>query len=218
MFEEHIANSMRLLENNGIFLTEGMTEQEIEKAERCYNITFPTDYRAFLSICLPLYDYDYTDWRNTSDKYVSHIKCKMYDETIDGVLYTITRLGGWPDAWGIRPPSDDEAIALAKNQIRQTPLFIPINSNRYLSLSPHQSGNSVYSIHQGDDVICYGKDIWDYFSLRYGDDNERHVNLKEASEPVPQYNTFVYHSINNFFYQGNRYFDESGMPINREAA
>lgn len=218
-FDEQINISMQLLEENGIFLTEGMTEQELDNAERCYNIKFPADYRAFLSVCLPLYDYDYTDWRNMSEKYVKYIQTKMYEGTIDGVLYTITKLGGWLNACGNRPDSEDDAIALAKCQIQKSPLFIPINANKYLSLTSKQCGNSVYSIHDGIDVICYGRDLWDYFDLRYGDNSdsrERNVDLKKASEPIPKYNTFVYHSINNFFYQGNRHYDESGMPIKQD--
>ncbi|POP45163.1 SMI1/KNR4 family protein [Superficieibacter electus] len=218
MFTEQINKSIECLRYNGYFITAGLTTQELNAAEECYNITFPADYKAFLSVGMPLYRHDFTDWRNLSAEYVEYIKFKMYDCTIDGVLYAVRKLDGWPESWGKRPDEMEGRLALARKKIKENPLFIPIKSNRYLSLSPAESGNPVYSIHEGDDVVCYGENLWDYF-IKSNDadgdgDGYGHAdaiyNLTTMLEPFPKYNTFVYHSINNFFYQNQRYYDECG--------
>ncbi|ELG85553.1 hypothetical protein A311_04354 [Escherichia coli KTE146] len=215
MYTQQVAQSFKLLRENGIFITQGLTTAEIEAAEKRYNFKFPNDYKALLMQGMPLYDYDFTDWRNLSDEYVKYIQYKMFDETISGVLCCITKFDAWPEAWGNRPDNLEERLNFSREKIKKNPLFIPIKSNRYLALSPADSGNPVYSIHEGDDVICYGENLWDYFTKMYVSEDECdiHINLKTMPEPFPAYNTFVYHSINSFFYRNTRYYDESGRFI-----
>ncbi len=178
MFEKQIENSLTILKEADIILTKGMTEQELQAAEDGFGIKFPPDYREFLSRCLPL-DHEYrinnwrnnfTNWRNTSDKYMENIKWKMYDWTIDGILYTVENLNGWLSSWGEQPNNIEERVELAKSQVKKQPLFIPIDSNRFIAINPCEAGNSVYSIHDID-VMCYGKDIWDYFKKDFIESN-----------------------------------------------
>ena len=219
MFQGEIEKSLKILTKHGILLEAGMSEEEVLAAEKCYDLKFPLDYRAFLMAALPFDDEfdendcwsNFTNWRNLSEEYVSNIKSKMFDWTIDGVLYT-AELGGWLDEWGVQPENAEEKTELIKAKVRENPLFIPIIANKFLALGG-QTDNPVYSIHDGIDVICYGKNIWDFIEKRYSDNNGQTVDLKAISEPVPRYNEFVWHSINNFFYQGRRYYDEHGKYL-----
>ncbi|SCW80200.1 hypothetical protein SAMN04487970_10516 [Paenibacillus tianmuensis] len=213
MYDKQIEDSLKILKQAKISLAKGMTKQELRLAEMRFGIKFPSDYREFLSACLPLSD-DFTNWRDVSDENVFFIKQKMFDWTIEGVLYTIEKLNGWLPAWGNKPNIQEWALALAKQNIKKHPLFMPICSHRFLSLSPMEAGNPVYSIHDGTDVICYGQDFWDYIKRDFADYEPRDtVDLKSIKEPIPQYNVFVYHSINNFFYQGKISYDEHGKYI-----
>ncbi len=215
MYTQQVEQSFKLLRENGIFITQGLTAAEIEAAEKRYCFKFPNDYKALLMQGMPLYDYDFTDWRNLSDEYVQYIQYKMFDETIAGVLYCISKFDAWPGVWGNRPNNLVDRLNFASDKIKKNPLFIPIKSNRYLSLCSLDSGNPVYSIHQGDDVVCYGENLWDYFTKEYAWEDECNIsiNLKTMPEPFTKYNTFVYHSINGFFYQSIRYYDENGTFI-----
>ncbi|WP_240726003.1 SMI1/KNR4 family protein [Escherichia sp. E4208] len=86
MYTQQVEQSFKLLRENGIFITRGLTAAEIDAAEKRYNFKFPNDYKALLIQGMPLYDYDFTDWRNLSDEYVEYIQYKMFDETISGIF------------------------------------------------------------------------------------------------------------------------------------
>lgn len=215
MFEKQIESSIEILKQSNISLAKGMSKRELRIAEARFGITFPPDFREFLSVCLPVTTghYNFTNWRDVGDQNVANVKWWMFNWTIQGVLYTIEKLGGWLPSWGNEPTMLEFKLELAKQQIRKHPLFIPICGNRFLSLNPKEAGNPVYSIHQGDDVICYGKDFWDYIEIDFKDDHDYHrVDLKTIKEPMPHYNEFVYHSLNNFFSAGKSH-DEHGRCI-----
>ena len=220
MFEIEIKKSLKILEEYGITLKDGMSEEEILSAEKYYGLNFPLDFRAFLMAALPFdNDFDdnncwcnFTNWRNLSEEYVNNIKSKMFDWTIDGVLYTAEYLGGWCDDWGVQPETMEEKAETVKAMVKEKPLFIPITANKFLALGDY-SDNAVYSIHDGIDVICYGKNIWDFIEKYFLYNGNKTVDLEAIKEPFPKYNEFVYHSINNFFYQGRKYYDKHGNYI-----
>ncbi len=216
MYKDEIKKSLMILKKSGVIFETGMSEKEFLEAEKCYGVKFPLDYKALLAEALPFSGEDdsscwcnFTDWRNLSEEYVSNIKSKMFDWTIDGVLYTTEYLGGWLEKWGIQPKTMEEKKKLIKKRVKESPLFIPIISNKFLALTDYED-NPVYSIHDGIDVICYGKNIWDFIENFFSDNKNWSVDLKAVKEPVPKYNEFVYRSINNFFYLGRKYYDEHG--------
>ena len=132
MFETNIEKSLKILEDSGIILRNGMSEKEILAAEKCYGIEFPLDYKAILTTVLPFdNEFDendcwsnFTNWRNLSEGYVSNIKSKMFDWTIDGILYTMEYLGGWLDKWGIQPDTPEEKRCICRRFIQRYYRFL----------------------------------------------------------------------------------------------
>lgn len=85
---------------------------------------------------------------------------------LDGLFFDLEHAGLWHAKWGPRP----EALAWQKERVRElvaaAPKLIPIMSHRYISETPHEAGNPVFSVYQSD-IIYYGANLADYFEREF---------------------------------------------------
>lgn len=133
----------------------GLTEAEIVTLEKRWNISFPPDYRLFLSR-LHAPDRPQAGIYRDDDKLLK--------------LYSVPSFFNWQkdeavlqnryDALWDWPGTETERKHL-QELVQAAPKLLPINGNRYLLAEPCQEGNPVLSISHFD-MIVYAANFRDY--------------------------------------------------------
>ena len=95
---------------------------------------------------------------------------------IEGVLFDVEHNSFWLNAWGTQPIKLRIKIETARQQMESAPKLIPIYAHRYISSTPNEAGNPVYSVHQTD-VIFDGQDIWEYFEVEFKEKNQQSIEF-----------------------------------------
>ncbi len=148
----------------------GLTDAEVAAIEARYGLVFPPDLRSLLQTFVPV-GRDFYDWRRgvrvgIDDAATSRIEY-WREMPFDGMAEWVAIEHRWPDAWGPKPESALDALALARERVSRAPRLIPIFSHRYMPDRPCEAGNPVYSTVQTD-TICYGFDLAGYLSKEFG--------------------------------------------------
>ena len=170
MYKKYIS----LLEQQGVQLEKGLTQEEIELAEKIYDIKFPKSLSEFLMTALPV-SKDFYNWRNMEESNVRFIKqmielpkMNIYNEADE--IY-------WNDEWGEEPENIIEFITLVREKLVNAPKLIPIFAHRYI---PMVNGEEIpiLSIH-GVDVIYYAKTLEEYINAEFLGINKKFSSLDE---------------------------------------
>ena len=167
-----------LLRKRGVTFAKGLSDKEITEIENEFRFIFPPDLRQFLQTALPVSN-NFIDWHSIKD-----IK-QRFTWPFEGILFDISNNHFWYKDWGKKPDSQAEQIQLAESFYGQYPPLIPIYSHRYLPATPYEAGNPVFSVYQTD-IICYGNDLFSYFSNEFGIKYDNAV----AQQPTPRYIEF----------------------------
>jgi hypothetical protein len=149
---------------------DGLTDEELVSIESRFRFTFPPDLRAMLSVALPISP-GFPDWRSEEPEELE----RLLDWPADGVCFDITNNEFWLEGWGERPFDTDQACQLAREQIADAPVLIPIYGHRYIPAHPALEGNPVFSVYQTD-IIYYGRNLADYL--------EREFRATAPNEPI----------------------------------
>lgn len=145
-----------ILRDLGIPFEAGLTESEIQDAERSFHFGFPPDLRAFLQAGLPV-GKGFPNWRSESTDSL-HERMRA---PLEGILFDVEHNGFWLPEWGARPGRLEDANAVVEKLVAAAPVLVPIYQHRMIPDRPHQPGNPVFSVHQTD-IIYYGADLRDY--------------------------------------------------------
>ncbi|XP_031482327.1 uncharacterized protein LOC116252302 [Nymphaea colorata] len=156
-FAAYAKNVISHLKSCQIPVAEGLSDEEFSKIERSLNFTFPPDLRSILSEGLPV-GIGFPDWRLSTFRQLR----MMFDLPMSGIVYGVAKGWFWHDAWGPRPDGAEEAIARAKERLREAPVLVPIYSHCYIPSSPVISGNPVFLIHDAHFYYA-GFDVADFF-------------------------------------------------------
>jgi hypothetical protein len=156
MGNAHWLDVIALLKGVGLEFDSGLTDREVEIAERKFNFCFPLDLRAFLQTALPTAEH-FPNWRSGDETEIP----KRLGWPLDGCLFDVEHADFWLPEWGPRPGLLADALKIATAKITEAPKLIPIYSHRYIPEEPHESGNPIFSVHQMD-IIYYGFDLDDY--------------------------------------------------------
>ncbi|MGK4006526.1 hypothetical protein WMF31_28155 [Sorangium sp. So ce1036] len=151
----------QILIDAGVTIAPGLTEAELDRAERVIGARFPPDLRSFLSEGLPTGD-RFPDWRAPESPEVR----RRLDWPFDGIAFDIEHNAFWLDAWGARPSELPEALQIARTLIAEAPRLIPIAGHRYIPVEPARAGNPVFSVYQTD-IIVYGNDLAAYLRCEF---------------------------------------------------
>ena len=149
------------LNRAGVEFAPGLTESEVQRAEKSYGLTFPPDLRMLLNFALPI-GKDWPNWREIHSPAI----WKMLKWPYEGMCFDIEHNAFWPQKWGPRPVDLTECFTVAKQRLDTAPNLIPIFGHRYLPDRPGIEGNPVLSVHQTD-IIHYGRDLCNYFKNEF---------------------------------------------------
>ena len=149
------------LEAAGVAFDKGLTEREIQLVEQSFRFSFPPDLKALLMFALPC-GKSWPNWRNLEDPQIE----VMMSWPTEGICFDIENNGFWPETWGTKPESLDQAFEVANQKVSAAPKLIPIYGHRYLPDRPSIEGNPVFSVYQTD-IICYGSNLWRYFQNEF---------------------------------------------------
>ena len=163
----NIEKIRQILENKGIEIHNGLSDEEFEKIEKFYNIKFPRVLKILYKSFLPnLYN-----WRDFSEDNVQKMK-KYLNMPIEGILFDIQYNGFWLDCFGEKTGDIEQNKAKAEEYLKnakeeEVPRLIPIYSHRYVPSFPDSIDVPVFSVMQTD-IIYYGKNIENYFEHEFG--------------------------------------------------
>jgi hypothetical protein len=148
--------------------TGGLSEAEIDEAERRYGLRFPPDYRLFLRVlhattphCAGARFVDYNamrpverpaffDWRRDEEAIRDALGWPL-----EGLLFDVENNVLWSPTWGARPDTAEERKARLEAIMAGAPRLVPVVGHRYIvAVEPHV----VLSVHQSD-IIVYGNDL-----------------------------------------------------------
>jgi hypothetical protein len=146
----------------------GLTEAELEDAERRFGFQFADDHRAFLAAGLPVWatgQDDHPDkaswgWPRWRDHGSEELR-RQVEWPVECVRSAISG-GHWPDGWGRRPSDQERMEAKVARLLAAVPRMVPVYAHRYLPAGRGTSGHPVLSIHSLSDMIIYGLDLADY--------------------------------------------------------
>jgi hypothetical protein len=148
---------------SGAEIAVGLTDAEVSRIEDYWQFRFPPDLRELLQIVLPLPP-RFPPWRHFASEEMKH----QMDWPADGICFDIEFSQFWIEAWGEKPPSLDEAFAIARANVAAAPKLIPIYGHRYIPAQPNEPGNPVFSVYQTD-IIYYGADLSRYIMKEFGE-------------------------------------------------
>ncbi|WML48522.1 SMI1/KNR4 family protein [Neobacillus sp. PS3-34] len=168
--------------------TKGLNKEEIDDIEKIYKINFPPDYRELLMYTLPISN-GFVNWRNKSKENIEKITHQM-NWPLEGIIFDIEHNGFWVEGWGEKPSDLEDAINIATINYENVPKLIPIYGHRYIPSFPFEKGNPIMSVWQTD-IIYYGKNLWDYFSVEFGFKQHHEIDFDNIKKIPFWYDIFM---------------------------
>ncbi len=135
----------------------GYTQAELDAAQDCYGLRFPSD---LIELLLDRRPVGGLDWR--SDELQIR---EMLRWPFEMMLFDIEHGDWWP-GWGECPERRSEQFEILSEALAKAPRLIPLLGHRFLPETPAESGNPVFSMH-GFDTIYYGADLDQYFTNEF---------------------------------------------------
>ena len=165
-----------LLLENGISLEPGLSYEEIQKVEKIYGIEFPEQWLAVYQQLLPISEGFY-NWRDFSAENIEHIKRNLA-APYDGILNSLDELV-WDASWGIEPTTLLDRNVQIRKILGSAPRLIPLYGHRFLPSYENQEMPILSVVDL--DIIYYGKDLYDYFEIEFGN-RKLSLALKEYKQ------------------------------------
>lgn len=151
---------LECMEQAGITVSRGLSDEEFKKIEEIYGFTFPCELYEFYSCGLPTGE-RFPVWNDFSDENVRMIREKI--EFPIKALRSDVENWFWLDSWGDQPESREEELAVFDEIAEKAPKMIPIYSHRYM---PALDGAPVIST-VGSDSIYYGYTLAKYLNYEF---------------------------------------------------
>ena len=174
---EMVENIRKLLIDNNVKLNNGMTKEDIIKAEKFYNIQFPNDMKEMLMNFVPISESFY-NWNDYSEENITKIK-KMMEWPFEGIIFDIQENNFWLEELGECPEKIDDRINKFRKYQTNIPKLIPLFAHRYV-VSDRNINYPIISVYQAD-IIYYGKNILEYFDIEFNHANYI-ANIAEFKE------------------------------------
>ena len=154
---------IRKLTSKGVVFDKGLSQAEIEKIEKRYNIHFPSELLELYTVALPI-SCGFYNWRDESKDNVRDIRDSLIRPIKDLLEYPSDI--DWSDNWGQEPDNEEEREKVILSKMQYAPQMIPIYGHRYIA-EGKEGENPIFSIHDSD-IICYGKDLFTYLQTEFG--------------------------------------------------
>jgi hypothetical protein len=172
------------LRSAGIIFDRGMTEVELDQAQKMYELAFPVDLREFLSCGLPISP-EFPNWRTGIVEHRGQkVRIKdMLGWPFEGICFDIEQNDFWMPNWGPKPHDLQKSFRIARENVARAPGLVPIYSHRFLPNDPLEAGNPVLSIWKTD-IIYYGPDLVSYFIHEFQLVADRDTNGDKAPRRI----------------------------------
>ena len=167
------------LKVKGIYFEKGLSEDEVNKIEKYYDIFFPMELKKFYLTELPVSEGFY-NWRDMEEKNIKNIEAAL-KRPLEGLMYDIKYNDFWCEKWGEKPENIERSQKVLLEYYSKAPKMIPIYSHRYMPFISKIEEIPVFSLMQSD-IIYYGFDLISYFEIEFG--------IKKYSELL--YHNFEY--------------------------
>ena len=139
-----------LLENN-VHIEQGLSDSEVRKIEKIYNVKFPQQWLEFYQNILPVSERFY-NWRDFSVENIAAIKERLASP-YNGILESIDEIV-WDISWGLEPARVEEKNKKIRKMLESAPSLIPLYGHRFLPIFENKE-MPVLSIVDLD-IIYYG--------------------------------------------------------------
>ena len=173
-----------LLENN-IHIEHGLSDDEVRKIEKIYNVKFPKQWLEFYQNILPVSERFY-NWRDFSVENIAAIRERLASP-YNGILESINEIA-WDISWGLEPDKVEEKNKKIRKMLESAPPLIPLYGHRFLPSYENQEMPILSVVDL--DIIYYGKDLYDYFEIEFGN-RKLSLALKEYKQ-VPFWTSDFY--------------------------
>ncbi|MBV9315565.1 MAG: hypothetical protein JO100_17950 [Pseudonocardia sp.] len=136
-----------LRRRNDCQLDPGLTQDELDHAQRVLGLTVPPQWRAVLRQAHPVMKRGagvrYPDWRSPEDPATR----ALVAAPVEGVLFDVAENGFWWYGWGPVPDTAERRLELARDRLAALPRLTPLMGHCYVADS---DDSPVFSIVQGD--------------------------------------------------------------------
>lgn len=164
------------MKQQGIEFATGLKDEEIAIIEQEYKIIFPKELNNFYKEALPI-SKGFYNWRDICVENVKKIKDAIY-MPVQGIMADLAEID-WNVKWGKEPSDFKEKERNIEEMLLKAPKLIPIFSHRYMASAECENA-PVFSI-CGTDVICFAKNIHDYFLVEFHLKEHEIFNNNEVS-------------------------------------
>jgi hypothetical protein len=196
----------------------GMTDEQIDRVQDKYSITFTPEHRQFLSI---LHTIDrkekiYESCGNEENSFVERPFFRNWledDEDImaalnavyDNMSKDVSRAAFWLKSWGAKPDTAEERIKIFNELYARAPKLVPVNGHRYQVADLSLEKRPVLSI-LGTDIVYYGSDFRNYLI----NEIPEHLDIyhREYSKENDEWDWAVNEEYKDYV----EYYDKSKLP------
>lgn len=138
-------------------IEKGLSDEEFVRIEAAFGFTFPPDLKAVLQQGVPA-GVGFPDWRSGGSQ---QLRMRL-NLPIVGISYEVAQGRFWCKHWGQRPRDTENAVEIARTNLKKVPLLVPLYGHCYIPSSPDLAGNPVFFVYKSD-VFCCGFDLGDFF-------------------------------------------------------
>lgn len=181
------------LKKVGVIFDDGLTEEEIIKAEQKFQFKFPPDLKSFLKYAMPIRfkgeaSTGFPNWRDLNSEYLADIITRP----LEGIFLDIEDGGFWLKSLGTQPVDFKESCRIIEEAYRKAPRLIHILGHRFIPDSPNEVGNPVFSVMQTD-IIYYGANLYDYFQTEFL--GRPHLSSGDPIKPIKFWKEIIDHHL-----------------------
>ncbi|MEZ0110539.1 hypothetical protein ABH920_004554 [Catenulispora sp. EB89] len=172
----------------------GLTDEEFARIEDEFGFRFADDHRAFLAAGLPVsVPYDdppgvlrawaepWPDWRD-GDRAALRRQVAWPLECVENY---VEHYGFWLEEWGPRPEALEDALSVARKELAEVPVLVPVYAHRFLPAGRGTHGHPVLSVYHTD-TIYYGADLAEWVLAEFADEGADEGADEPAPDRVPE--------------------------------
>ena len=180
-----IAKIKKLLLENNIQIEQVLSDDEVRKIEKIYNVKFPQQWLEFYQNILPVSERFY-NWRDFSVENIAAIKERLASP-YNGILENIDEIV-WEISWGLEPDRVEDKNKKIRKMLESAPPLIPLYGHRFLPIFENKEMPILSGVDL--DIIYYGLDLYDYFEVEFG--HKRLVSDSKKYKEVPFWTSNFY--------------------------
>ena len=173
-----------ILDKSGLKYEKGLSDEEIRKIEKLYDIKFPTELKQMYRELVPVSQgfYKWQDFSEVNIEYIKGVILSVFADVQAEIKYI-----EWNEDWGDEPVESEKRRVIEK-KLKVAPKLIPIYSHRY-AVSGEIESSPVLSV-CGVDIIYYGENLSQYFEIEFAGKSYSEIDYEKIIQ-VPFWSEIV---------------------------